>query len=196
MIRLRAEILKFFHQASEACDSFPAERDYNYLHVITAHAVFLYRYAVNEEEKSLAQSLSAEGKRLLDSGADGRAILGEWYEMYGDHEKEHADAASIYAVGVKCVPKWAQLWIKCIGASLLAPSTDNKVEEYHAQLNPDMVVAILANSGRGYHQQRGEKQYLVDRWKTGVKQLQQWWPTDRCIRQLIRDRYFFEQRGN
>lgn len=188
--RLRQEIPSLFREAMDAAGLHESEEDYNLLRATTFFAMFLHRLGTDKtrEEAALEEMLTRQARELLDSGTDGSAAAGDWYELQGDRETDDKGAEFWYKRGVEWVPEWHQLWIKLFGSSVSAHGSTARVKTRLAELSKDEErrYDIINYSLGGWKRQRSGPRHIVDRWRGGLRVLEQQFPADR---QHIRARY-------
>jgi hypothetical protein len=173
--RVRADANRYFRAALDRCAAFPGEEERTGLQALTAYAVYL---ATEEPERlEEAEDATSRALELIARGADGRVARGEWYEMIADKEVDHGKAASLYELGVRFVPEWAQLWVKGIGAASLADATTLR-KELLTRLDAKRVSDdgrawnVVAKCQKAYERQRSNgPQHVTLRWQRGREHL-------------------------
>ena len=187
-----------FDQALQACEhpELATELAFNLLVVKSEYAQYLAEVMGSppERQQQLA-TLDRDVRRVLSEGAervDGSGVKGEWYERIGDAAPDHAHAAAIYKLGLRWVPQWYQLWVKALGASVLAGETTEWVSgllrSYASQLDEDQpgtseataegergvaeLIATKIRSLRKYEvrqRRRPPPRWTSARWETGLR---------------------------
>lgn len=173
--RLRRIANDYFVQALEACSYFPSEERFNRLHVLTNYTMYMIEHEPQRETD--LYHYKNEAWDLLLNGVDGQAVWGEWFEWLADSEDDHSKASSLYRLGRRWKPQWAQLWVKGVGASFLA-GLDEDVQEIRKALSSDQASSLLSKAQPGYrkHRQRVAKSDAVTaRWHEGFRLFKEFW---------------------
>jgi hypothetical protein len=153
-----------------------ADGQYCLLGVLAERSGFLL-----ENEKHLPQptaqeeafELIARARKLLESGIDGRAAKGEWYEAVGDSITQHEDAEKWYELGAHWAPDWQQLWFKLCGCQALNAATGGRdTKSLSSGLSDERLDAMLKNATPGMvrDKKRG-REWVKQRWIAGVSAL-------------------------
>lgn len=117
---LKSFIKQSFEEAFLQCSMFPEETDYNELFVLTRFAHYLmetgesfYRRTPERMNQTAQQIIN----RLLEQGLLPVTALDKWIERVGDEIRDHASAYEVYYWGIGTRTKWAQTWVKFLGAA-------------------------------------------------------------------------------
>lgn len=134
---------------------------------------------------------------LLDSGANGRVVEGEWFERVADETRDDGEAVGFYRLGLKWVWDWHQFWIKAPGAAVLAGQDvdwmSDVLEEYtqkrSARLNErftsqDMQLYILSQCDKRF--KPNPKVWVKKRWNAGIGAIDRLWGGSNVVRRAIR----------
>jgi hypothetical protein len=194
---IKPAVQQLFARALAGCDrpEFAASRRENELAVASNWATFLMKTCPARAQE--IRQLNDRVWRLLDDGAAGIMVWGEWFELLADREADHGEAAGIYGLGARHVPAWHQFWVKGAGAELLGRLTQCPVTEALKGKTPTELGQILKKAASGVkHALRGTGPSVVrDRWREGVRFFKRNWGNHPDVRPFLWAYRELERRG-